>query len=148
MAVRITQTAVWLTVGIIFLAAVVLGGLYLVKGRGEQARRADAIEVAQQNLEAQSQTGTTPSVDGAVENSGTPSDESAVGSAGDEATGATNDATSTGDAQGAAGTQGTNPSELPQTGAGDAMAIVAVALLSFAGVSYITSLRNLSKFTK
>ena len=159
MAVRITRAGVGLTVGIIVLALVVLGGLYLAKERGEQARRADAIEVAQRNLDAQSGTGTlTPSIDGDVEKSGTPSEETkdkadkstegsngstegtgganeGVGSTTDGASGSTNGSSET--------TTQQSPNELPQTGASETAAIIAIALLTFASISYWQSRKAL-----
>ena len=140
MAVRITRAGVGLTVGIIVLALVVLGGLYLAKERGEQARRADSIEVAQQNLYAQSGTDTiTPSVDGNTEESGTKNEES---------TESTNDSEASTNQEGTATEESTteqSPNELPQTGASETAAIIAVALLTFASVSYIASRRALTQ---
>ena len=140
MAVRITRSGVGLTVGIIVLALVVLGGLYLAKERGEQARRADAIEVAQQNLESQSGTGTlTPSVDGDVEESGTPSEESQGES---EATNGSEEGTTTEEEVAVEESVAEeSPEELPQTGTNEITAIIAIAMLTFASVSYIASRR-------
>lgn len=140
MAVRITRSGLGLTVGIIVLALVVLGGLYLVKERGEQARREEAIKVAQQNLESQSQEGAAaPSTDGSNENSGTGTEEStggqeAVGDSGEVAV------------QGGGSTEASGenaPGELPQTGPNDAAALLAISVLTFAGASYIASRRAL-----
>ncbi len=140
MAVRITRAGVGLTVGIIVLALVVLGGLYLAKERGEQARRADAIEVAQQNLDAQSGTDTlTPSIDGNTEQSGANNEES---------TESTNDSEASTTEEGATTQESTtqgSPNELPQTGASETAAIIAVALLTFACVSYSASRRALTQ---
>lgn len=139
MAVRITRAGVGLTVGIIVLALVVLGGLYLAKERGEQARRADAIEVAQQNLDAQSGTDTiTPSVDGNTEESGTKNEESTESTTNSEAS-TNQEGTATEES-----TTEQSPNELPQTGASETAAIIAVALLTFASVSYIASRRALT----
>ena len=53
MAVRITQAGVALTVGIIIVTGLIIGGFFWVKTAGEQARRDDAIKIAEQNLEKQ-----------------------------------------------------------------------------------------------
>ena len=137
MAVRITRSGLGLTVGIIVLGLVVLGGLYLVKQRGEQARRADVNEVAQQTLESQSENGTTtPSIDGETEQSGTQSEETQTGENGaNEQQSATSEETAVDEMA----TTGTTPEELPQTGPNEVSTLFVVALLAFATASYITS---------
>ena len=50
---RPTRSGLLLTVLIVVLAAAVLSGLWIVKERGESARREAAIEVAQEQLEAE-----------------------------------------------------------------------------------------------
>jgi hypothetical protein len=127
MAVRITRAGVGLTVGIIILALVVLGGLYLVKQRGEQARRDDAIEIAQENLEAETEGGAlTP-----TEEEGASSDEQ------QQSTETNNDQQATQND----GVATTSPEQLPATGPGDLGALFVVALLGFVAASYITSRR-------
>lgn len=141
MAIRITRSGLGLTVGIIVLALVVLGGLYLVKERGEQARREESLKVAQQNLEAQSQDGTTaPSTDGNTENSGTPAEESTDGQ---EAVGDNGEVSVQENSSSEAANGEAAPVELPQTGPNDAAALVAIGALTFAGASYIASRRAL-----
>lgn len=55
MAIRtVTRAGVGLVVGIIILGLLVLGGLWLVRERGEQAQRAEAISIADRQLEAES----------------------------------------------------------------------------------------------
>jgi LPXTG-motif cell wall-anchored protein len=135
MAVRITRSGVGLTVGIIVLALVVLGGLYFVRERGEQARREDAIEVAQENLESQSER----------ESALNPSDEN-----GDEATddGSTADDGDQTQEMPVGGTgQGgpAAPQELPATGPTETAAMVIIGLLSFATASYVMSRRALTR---
>ena len=55
MAVYTKRTGLALTVGIIILSLVALGGLYLVKNQGEQARREEAVKVAEERLKAESE---------------------------------------------------------------------------------------------
>ena len=130
MALRITRAGVGLTVGIIILALVVLGGLLLVKERGEQARREDAIEIAQQNLESQSQE--DPALTPPAEEQSTTDDSDGSTETDDNtANGATDETT-----------EEASPEELPQTGPADSLAFAGAALLSFAGVSYIVSRRT------
>ena len=50
---RPTRSGLLLTVVIVVLAAAVLSGLWIVKERGESTRREAAIEVAQEQLEAE-----------------------------------------------------------------------------------------------
>lgn len=121
MAVRITRAGVGLTVGIIILALVVLGGLYLVRERGEQARRDDAIEIAQENIESDNEeAGTlTPSIDGSAQTEQESASEDTASNAGSRAESA--------------------PGELPATGPNDIAALVSIGLLSFAIASYVSS---------
>lgn len=122
MAIRITRAGVGLTIGIIIVALVMLGGLYFAKQRGEQARRDEAVKIAQQNLESESQgTEALNEGDDAAEGSGQNNDTETGGSGSDVAT----------------------TDELPQTGMDDVMPIVAIALLTFAGASYVSSRRAL-----
>lgn len=132
MAVRITRAGVGLTVGIVILALVVLGGLYIAKERGEQARRDDAIEVAQENLESESETGVLA-----------PSPESDNEQSGDSEA-ASNTTTDDADDMPTTGAE-VPPEELPQTGPAEQLtALIAIALLSFAAASYVTSRRALA----
>jgi len=132
MAVRITRAGVGLTVGIIILALVVLGGLYLVRERGEQARRDDAVEIAQENAESEAgETGTlTPTViDGNEE-------------AGEEASPAESTANNTKSDTSEESTA--TPGELPATGPSDIAGLLILGLLSFMAVSYMSSRRALT----
>ena len=142
MAVRVTRAGVGLTIGIIILGLIVLGGLYLAKQRGEQARRDDAIEVAQETLEAQSEVeGITPSIDGDAETQPSEEQQSSEETATENGT-ANEEATQTDDAT---DDDQVAVNELPATGAGETSALLAVAALSFAGVSYAASRRALAK---
>ena len=139
MAVRITRAGVGLTIGIIILAAVVLGGLYFVKQRGEVARRDDAIQIAEQKLESESTGVLTPATDSS---NGTSSEKTKDPD--------TKPSTTTTKPAGTTGTNGTNvavnpATQLPQTGPSDAASIIVIGLLSFAGISYFNSRRILVK---
>jgi len=51
MAVQVTRTGVVLTVGIVIVGTLLVGGLLFVQQSGEQARRNEAMRIAQQQLE-------------------------------------------------------------------------------------------------
>jgi Flp pilus assembly protein TadB len=51
---RITRAGIIFVAGLVILAGLVFAGVYWVAQRGEQARREEAIQVAEQNLEQQS----------------------------------------------------------------------------------------------
>jgi LPXTG-motif cell wall-anchored protein len=120
MAVRITRSGVWLTVGIIILGLLVLGGLYIVKQRGEQARREDAIEVARENLESETQDGALTPSQSESENGESPQREQ---SSANESAPSSNPA----------------PTELPATGPTEVFSLLAVGMLAFATTSYFRS---------
>lgn len=55
MAIRpVTRAGVGLVIGIIILAALVFAGLWYVRERGEQAQRQEAINIAEEQLKAES----------------------------------------------------------------------------------------------
>ena len=124
MTVRVTRAGVGLIIGIIVVGALVFGGLYLAKERGEQARRDDAIKIAQKNLEAQSEKGPgalTPGTPGATETeTGTKTDTTGQGSTGAPLT------------EGGVG-------ELPQTGPSEVLSALTAGMLTFSSVAYIRS---------
>lgn len=143
MAVRITQAGVALTVGIIIVTGLIIGGFFWVKTAGEQARRDDAIKIAEQNLEKQSDK------DIAL-NDGEASDKDANESTKDEATSSEN-GTKTENTAGEDAAdentvnQGENAAEqpateLPRTGPADQlMALLVTGLLTFSVASYLSS---------
>lgn len=138
MAVQITRAGVGLTIGIIILGLMVLGGLYLAKERGEQARRDAAIQIASQNLEDQSnQTKTlTPEDEGG--SSGIKSAEVTGGAAGGATDGVQGKEDSGGTGSGAVTT-------LPQTGPeGSTVNLLAIGLLVL-GVGYYYGSRRALK---
>lgn len=137
MAVRITRAGVGLTIGIIILGLVVLGGLYLVKQRGEQARRDQAIQVAQQNLESQSNdNGATAPTDTNSTNSGSSSTDNSSNSTSNNGASNSSNPSNSGTPNSA--------SQLPQTGPADQwVSLLAVAFLTFAISGYIVSKQQL-----
>lgn len=137
MAIRITRAGVALTVGIIVVTGLIIGGLFLAKNQGEQARRDDAIRIAEQNLEEQSSEGV--SLGGGESNTETTQSEESTESAGEGSTStessseaASGDVASTSAAE-----------ELPATGPADVTALLVIGLITFAGVSYFRSRRAL-----
>lgn len=135
MAIRITRAGVALTVGIILVAGLIIGGLFLVKNQGEQARRDDAINIAEQNLEEQSNEGVALNEgDGDTEST---QGEDATQNANEEATSPESTAQSGANSGAVAGDATVN--ELPATGPTDVAAFAVLALLTFAGVSYYRS---------
>lgn len=126
MAVRITRSGVALTVGIIILTGLIIGGLFLVKGQGEQARRDEAVKIAEKNLEDRSNEEVALN-EGEEEKNDESTTNNELNSA---ANGATN---------GEATESEVTVEELPRTGAGDTLAVVGTGALTFAGVAYIRS---------
>jgi LPXTG-motif cell wall-anchored protein len=117
-----------LTVGIILITGLIVGGLFWAKESGEQARREEAIKIAEQNLQDQSDT-----------------DVALNGDTTEPSTGNTETQTppeNTDDQQSTSATI-TDVSELPQTGPADSAMFIAVGALTFATVSYYRSRRTL-----
>lgn len=140
MAIRITQSGVALTVGIIVLTGLIIGGFFIVKNSGEQARREDAIKVAEQNLQEQSNNGVALNENSdSVTNESTETTEDTPAK---EET-ATESTTPSTQPDTSSSTQATN--ELPQTGPVDQLVnLLAVTLLTFSGVSYVASQRQVA----
>ncbi|MFZ2126212.1 MAG: hypothetical protein WAV04_01755 [Candidatus Microsaccharimonas sp.] len=110
---RITRAGVVFVAGIIILAGLVFGGIWLVNQRGEQARRDEAIKIAEQQLQEQSEV--------AAETNSEPVQAEET---------QTNTATST----------SANAAELPATGP-ELMQLLAIALLALSVGYYVTSRR-------
>ena len=68
---RLTRTGVVFVVGVVVLAALVFAGIWYVQQRGEQARRAEAIKVAEETLKDQSEIAVETKPDNGAVNSGT-----------------------------------------------------------------------------
>jgi hypothetical protein len=148
MAVRITRAGVWLTVGIIGLGLLVLGGLYIAGQRGEQARRDEAIAIAENNLNEQSKN-ETPVLGGGDD---TASEEATSGQTGGatmtEKETSTTDSGSTSSSNATTSTN-TAVTELPQTGPSSDIAVIAIiATVTYFVASFISSRKNLLKNTR
>lgn len=125
---QITRTGVVFVIGTIVLIGLVLGGLWLVQERGEQARRQEAAKIAEQNLESQSESGAqTPATTGDDTNSGTVATPSDTESETQTSTVAV-----------------THSGDLPQTGA-DISQVLILALITLATAYYLTSRRAVTR---
>ena len=126
---RLTGAGIGLLIGIIVLTAVLIGGLLFVKHQGEQARRTEAIKIAEEKLKAES--GGDVALGGGAVNSDQGSDSDKGGSQGSEST-----------ASGQASQQaahGSSPSQLPQTGPADGLLIIVLGLTTYTAVAYYRS---------
>jgi len=127
MAVQLTRAGVALTVGIIVVAGLLIGGLFVVKHSGEQARHDEAVKIAEQNLAAQNNT------DVAL-NEG---DDKAGGEGSGDKAGSKVNNEGVQNAQSTQNTQGAQDvQELPQTGASDISAIVIAGVVTYVAVAY------------
>lgn len=117
---QITRTGVVFVIGIIVLVALVFGGIWLVRDRGEQTRRQEAAKIAQENLESQSEA---------------PTDTSTATNSGAVAPPDTTETESQPTVSAAA-----TSNELPQTGA-DVSHVAILSLLVLAAAYYATSRR-------
>lgn len=127
MAIRsVTRAGVGLVVGIIILAALVFAGLWFVRERGETARREEAINIAEQRLEAESDqdVAINPS-EGAASNEQSENNQQNQGSA-------------TAPQTGNSAATPNNSATLPQTGP-EASSIIVVGLVTFVTVAFIRS---------
>jgi LPXTG-motif cell wall-anchored protein len=140
MAVRITRAGVALTVGIIILTGLLIGGLFWVRQSGEQARRDEAVKIAEQNLEDQSGNDVALNEGDASKDEASNGDKSNTTDS--EKTDNTSD-TSTEDMPSTGAGTPEDADELPQTGTADVAPFIALGLITFAGVSYYRSRRTL-----
>lgn len=146
MAIRITQAGVALAVGIITLTALIVGGFFIVKNNAQQARRDEAIQIAQQNLEERSNQ------DDASKPSESDEDASEEAISGGEVNTeavpeqekpAEENRTEPGVAADEMAPTGQTAEELPQTGVADQLSsIMVLSLLTFSVASYVTSRRH------
>ena len=137
MAIRqVTRAGVGLVVGIIILGALVLGGLWLVRERGEQARREEAINIADQQLQVESGEDIALNTD---EDANKDADKDTA----EEATKPTESTETTKPESTATKPEPTVATQLPQTGP-EVFSFVPVGLLGFAVVSFIRSRKLVS----
>lgn len=141
MAVRITRAEVALTVGIILVTGLIIGGFFWARESSEQARRNEAIKVAEQNLQGLANEDTA--LNKGDENSGsgegaTGSEEGTSNESTNESSGSTSTENSTDTAQ-----NDTSVSELPATGIESALPVMAAAALAFSITAYVQSRRSL-----
>ena len=136
MAMRVTRAGVGLIIGIIVLAGLVWGGLYLVKERGEVARRNETLKLAEQKLNDESNKDVALN-QGDKENSDTAKNEGETNNSGASSNTSSDSASlpSTGPSQ--------SVTELPQTGPTDLLAIIPLAAITFAVGSYVASRKAL-----
>lgn len=120
---RITRTSILFVVGVVVLAGIVFGGVWLAKERGEQARRDEAVKIAEQNLKDQSEVAINKANE-AVKQSNEGSDNASTST-----TGTTSETQTT-------ATQ--TASELPQTGP-EFSSVIIVTILSLAVAFYVSS---------
>lgn len=129
---RVTRAGVGLAIGIIILAVLVFGSLWFVRERGEQARRTEAINIADQQLKAESNQGIALNPDNTTANPNSSSESSSP---------STNDSSSNAQSNGSTAANGSSNStatELPKTGATE-NAVIVIGLLAFASFSYLNS---------
>lgn len=129
MAVRITRAGVALTVGIILLTGLIIGGLLWAKSSGEQARREEALQIAEQNLEEQSRQ------DVALNEGDADADDEKPAEAGTSGQGSGEAAPTIPN-----GGQGSSSVEtLPETGSNDGLVALLAGILTYAGVALYRS---------
>ncbi len=145
-----------LTVGIIVVTGLIIGGLFWIRGAGEQARQSEATKIAQQQLEEESRNDVALNEGDEANKDETKSEEesSSNGSGSTSTNGQLNTESQTG-SQGQSGSNSTSgnasnsgssstgATELPQTGIDDAAPAFVLALLAFSIGSYISSRRQL-----
>ena len=125
---RITRTGILFIIGIIVLAGLVTGAVFLVKNRGEAVRRDEAIKVAEQNLKDQSEVAKQSDKDDASEDK----NDLPAGTIVDEVPATTNP----------------DAVQLPQTGPNDLEAISRIAIVAILALSvsfYVSSRRSATR---
>lgn len=135
MAIHVTRAGVALTVGIILVTGLIIGGLFWAKNQGEQARRDEAITIAEENLEEQS------GEEVALNEAEKKQNEENQGASSGNTTG--NTTTDTESTNNPATVPSTGVEELPQTGPADALSFIGLGLVVFSAVVYYRSRRSL-----
>lgn len=155
MAVRITQSGVALTVGIIILTGLIIGGLFWVKQTGEQARRDEAVQIAEEKLEEESNNGVALNDGEEAEKNESersngettsPAEENPESIPGAEtAPNESSSDTQTSDELAQTGTDVPEETvtELPETGLADTGVVLVLGTATFAAVTYYRSRRSL-----
>ena len=129
---RLTRTGILFVVGVVVLAALVFGGIVLVRQRGDQVRRDEAVKVAEQNLKNDSGVAVVPATESNDANKATT----------DTNTGAdtTIPGTTSADSTVAAAT---DSDQLPKTGPADDFGrIISVTILASSVAFYVASRRT------
>jgi len=133
---RLTRTGILFVVGVVVLAALVFGGIVLVRQRGDQVRRDEAVKVAEQNLKNDSGVAVAP------------------GAESNDANKATADTNTNADTSANTGTASTNSSaatapsadQLPKTGPADDFGrIISVTILASSVAFYVASRRTVQQ---
>ena len=119
---RVTRAGIIFIIVAVVLAALVLVGVRFAQQRGEQARQNDAAEIARQNQESSD----TPAI---AEATPTPTEE----------TPAATEGTSTPDVASIAPAA---PSALPETGIGNFVPVVLLALVTYGAVRFALDRRT------
>lgn len=134
MAVRITGAGVALTVGIIVVTGLIIGGLFWARQSGDQARRDEAVKIAEEQLKEESS-------DVALNEGDETQDES---QANGSEQGATSESEGTIPSTGADVEESAPVTELPQTGPAETISsLIAIGGLSFATAAYLASRQKL-----
>lgn len=150
MAVRITRAGVALTVGIIVVTGLIIGGFFWAKQSGEQARRDAATKIAEQNLEDQSKNvalnngdkgNSSQSSQNSSQNSDNTNNSSQSSSNSSDTQSGTTNQQGTGTSNGSSNQS--SATELPKTGISDVTPIIGAGLLAFVGAAYYRSRRSL-----
>lgn len=138
MAIRITQAGMALTVGIIIVTGLIIGGFFIVKNSGEQARRDEAIKIAEQNREQEAGSDVALNANDPAENNGSVNEDTPADTSNSEAS---EDSSAAKQAEERAAEQAA--SELPQTGPADHVSnMVVFSVLAFSVASYVSSRRQ------
>lgn len=139
MAVRITGAGVALTVGIIVVTGLIVGGFFWARQTADQARRDEAVKIAEEQLNEQSN-------DEVALNEG---DENKDENQGQSSTNGSENGTSS-ESEGTIPSTGSDVnesdsvSELPQTGPAETLgSLLALGGLSFAVTAYLVSRQKL-----
>lgn len=137
MAIHVTRTGVALTVGIVALTAILIGGLFWVKSAGEQARRQEAITTAEQTLKDEANKDVAIGED----KDKTQSDKNQSGeSSSSDKSADTNTNSSGSTSTNSTDTNTSNSSTIPQTGPGDTVITAAmIGIITFVTVGYMQS---------